>query len=281
MSNVDGIAPGVGYPRGFVLREIVKYILNFEEGVEEPKIREYLFKDYKIINLKTIKSHLEKLHFDGLIIKTEKSGRSNIWSLNYPNRDVVSEFLIQEFYSKNIIPDEERRKIHAIFYSKGMQKFLLDNDFNDRFLHTILGITLVKPIEDKEQYLIDWNLSEKEMEKASGIIRAGVSQSPTLFCSLYYPSADHSLIFWSLFTEDTLKQSMDDLGLHLVYYLVVSAVFIDYWRYRVMASDNEKSPSPPIEIESKFWTIFNNRVDEIERTRKELREYYRTLINIS
>ncbi len=281
MSNIDGIAPGVGYPRGFILQEIIKYILNFDEGVEEPKIREYLFKDYRIKNLKTIKSHLEKLQFDGLIIKTEKSGRSNIWMLNYSNRDVVSKFLIDEFFSQNIISEEDGRKIEKLFYSKGMQKFILDNDFSDRFLFTILSITLVKPKEKKEEYIVDWNIPEKEKEKILEIIQAGLSQSPTLFCSLYYPTADHSLIFWSLFTENTLKQSQEKLEFQLVYYLVISATLIDYWRYRGNRLDLEKVPSPPIQIDRKLWTIFTNRIEEIERTRGDLRKNIENIVKFT
>ncbi len=117
-----GLEPGPGYKRGFILSEIIRYILNFADGVEEPKIREYLFKEYKIKNLKTIKDHLEKLRLEGFIIKEEKSGRSNVWILNYENFELISSFI-----SRRMIQNETHYKKEdalSIFKAEGTQKFI-------------------------------------------------------------------------------------------------------------------------------------------------------------
>jgi hypothetical protein len=284
MANIDGIEPGAGYPRGFILREIIKFILNFEEGVEEPKIREYLFKDYKIKNLKTIKSHLEKLQFDGLIIKKEKSGRSNVWILNYSNRNKVANFIISEYFSKNIFTDEECHETMKIFYSDGMRKFISSNDFYDRFLFLIIILThmeLPKFEENKDnKLLMEWKISNEDEQEIKKIFNSAILKSPSLFSFLYYPGIEFHISFWHVFDKEMLKPDRPKFEIYLTYFIVFSGLYVDWHRYDRSKKGMPKYPGEPLMIPSGFLEIFKKRENEMKSLRDELMVYIQNKFEI-
>lgn len=259
-----GLEPGPGYQRGFILSEIIRYILNYKDGVEEPKIREYLFKEYKIKNLKTIKDHLEKLRLEELIVKKEKSGRSNMWVLNYSNRDTLAKYLITEFLSKGLFITEhigeERKKIMDLYKTEGIQQFIKENNFSRLFYFSlIIGIFGILPDRNKDWKKIGINsdISHEDKIIIEDALDHALFVSPTLFIHLYYPLIEVKLIFWDIFDKTLLKDDDPQFILKMSYHLIFSALILDSIKFH----DNEI----PIKfIETHHYT-------------KEVRQYFKKL----
>lgn len=111
------------YDRGVTRKEILKYILNFADGIEEPKIRGYLRDEFNISAMRNIKTHLEKLENEGYIIKKSSPGEANIWTINYDNFDLISSFIAREIIQYDM--EYKKEEILTLFNAKGTQKFIL------------------------------------------------------------------------------------------------------------------------------------------------------------
>ncbi len=113
------LTPGGGYPRGKIHREIIKYILKYPDGIPETLLREYLTRDFKIINQKTVKTHLETLRIQNLIEKEGQSGKGNVWATK--NGPEFSYYLIDKLLNLPVTFENEN-EVADIFNSEGTKK---------------------------------------------------------------------------------------------------------------------------------------------------------------
>jgi hypothetical protein len=172
------------YGRGVTRTEIIKYILKFADGVEEPKIRGYLRDEFNISAMRNIKTHLEKLENENYIVKKAAPGEANIWIINYDNFELISSFIARE-----MIQNETRYKKEdtlSIFNAKGTQKFIhhhiphLNAETADSGMFGLLLETYV------------FNEFVKSPTKYDPYIRRFcqlITISPTLYCSFFSDSS--------------------------------------------------------------------------------------------
>jgi len=73
---------GGHFPSGEIKNNILLYLLDNTEGIDEPTLREHLKNTYNISEPKNIKNHLEDLRKKRCIKKSEKSGFANYWAIN-------------------------------------------------------------------------------------------------------------------------------------------------------------------------------------------------------
>lgn len=118
---------------------IIRYILDHLNEIEEPSLREYLYRKHDIGDEKTIKEHLEQLRKVGCIKKRQRAGLSNHWKIDgieevckifekFPevrqdlqNNNVVIDMLLQKH--QQILKEPETQTYFKSFI-KDSSKFL-------------------------------------------------------------------------------------------------------------------------------------------------------------
>ncbi len=215
------LTPGGGYPRGKIHREIIKYILKFPEGIPETVLREYLARDFKIINQKTVKTHLETLRIENLIEKEGQSGKGNVWTTKKGAE--FSHYLIHKLLNLPVTFENEN-EVADIFNSAGTKKYI--KDIKDELTPPNLSRTIGEP--DKSDLLL--------------VYRNALVHSPSLVIHSFIPQ---SIIYFSTslllqrmfqrneFSSDLLEKSftVNQIKALPVLLSIISALNIDSFRY--------------------------------------------------
>lgn len=175
------------YGRGVTRKEILKYILNFVDGVEEPKIRGYLRDEFNISAMRNIKTHLEKLENEDYIVKKASPGEANIWILNYDNFDLISSFIAEEI-KQNELFFTTREKSLAILNAKGTQHFINHHlSKSDLYADSIWGTLL-------RYYIFDEMIDSPIFDHMIGMFCELIGKSPSLFCAMFSDRTDLQVI---------------------------------------------------------------------------------------
>lgn len=219
--NLPFLTPGGGYPRGMIHREIIKYILKFPTGIPETIIREYLTRDFKIINQKTVKTHLETLRIENLIEKEGQSGKTNVWITK--KGPEFSKYLIKNLLN---VPStsENEHEIGEIFYSAGTKKYI--EDIKDGLSPPNLSTTIGEP--DKSDLLF--------------VYRKALTHSPSLVIHSVVPQSmiyfSTSLLLQRMFQRNELSSDFLEKSFTInqiktlpVLLSIISALNIDSFRY--------------------------------------------------
>lgn len=176
------------YGRGVTRKEILKYILNFADGVEEPKIRGFLRDEFNISAMRNIKTHLEKLENDGYIIKKISPGEANIWTINYDNFDLISLFIVEEIRQNEFFFNTRERSL-AVLNAKGTQYFIFHHlSKSDLYADSIWGTLLRNYIFNE---MVD---SPTVIDHIIGMFCELIGKSPSLFRAVLGDNTDLQVI---------------------------------------------------------------------------------------
>lgn len=200
------------YSQGVTQREIVRYILDFDNGVDEPRIRDHLKETLLIRAMRNIKTHLERLENEGIIQKVQTRGGPNYWTLAYDSTqltkyhpawlgyDAVSGFLVHEFFNRwdnagylGYYP------LIEVFNAKGTQKFIQTKDWTKRVTDYFTLSRGTRQPDERIQGFID-------------LFKQGITISPTLFREMFTPKLETHLVASLLFEpiEKNRPESEDD-----------------------------------------------------------------------
>lgn len=224
---------GERFPPGQTQREIVKFILNYENGVREVEIKSFLFKEFGISDQRSIKNHLNKLTSDGILIKEESRGKSNVWRLNYENFKQVGYFLISNYLNRNQIAKSEREFAELliisdeVYHSPGVQKFILENSFVRPIMRALFSNFIDLDIEHgsiRREIKIDAD----NMKLIETITTKCVLKSPQLFIASFLPNPVISISFHLVMKNNLLSDfNDDDLILYLTINFLLTGLFLD------------------------------------------------------
>lgn len=208
------------YERGEIQKEIVKYVLNFEEGVSEPKIRKYLETNFGITAQKGIKIHLEKLLNQNLLTKNERRGGANIWIPNYGDGIPLTRFIAKElitpgFFTNN--PDS----IVKVFLSPGTQKLLDSVDILDLFY----GILLYSILRVSDKFESLWWDEDEELDI---FIKSAIGFSPALLCALFGFDNHIRIQFWSSINWEMISKIKKENAISFfAYHYIIAALLFE------------------------------------------------------
>jgi len=256
------------YERGEIQREILKFILAFENGVEEPEIREYLKTNFGITAPKGVKLHLENLSNKGLLVKEERRGAANIWTLNYENKVPVGEYIIENYLNREFSASNlEKAKIGReyawqVFQMPGIKKYISSNSFWYNFLivgmHELIYSDTVKDSYSKNGYF-DLCLDDSDANFLNEILERTLPISITLFRSMFAPNRELFSVFDNYIDMDFETISDEDLFFFIYGAFIFSAILVDTIKYR------EKPRPPTSDIISKLLNKKESLIKEFER----------------
>lgn len=220
-NNLPFLTSGGGYPRGMIHREIIKYMLKFSDGIPETVLREYLTREYKITNQKTVKTHLETLRIENLIEKEGQSGKANVWRPKIGPE--FSNYLIKNLLNLPVTLENEN-EIADIFNSAGTKKYI------ETIKNALSPPNLSTTIEDpgKSDLLL--------------VYRKALLLSPSLVIHSVIPQSDiyfsTSLLLQRMFQRNELSSefleksfTMDQIKTLPVLLSIISALNIDSFKY--------------------------------------------------
>ncbi len=184
---------GPKYPYGYTKMQIQRILLNYPDGIDEPKLRSILKQELGILDPKGIKLHLKELEAEGSLVKGEQAGRKNIWK--YATYADLKESL-EALKDKELPPHvkailglpsllaketlQSLKKLQRYLYMYELtKKFLKNEDYTIDFMHSKycekLSKTLLKEMqqsrklklnkEEKEKYLTIISISPAALEK--------------------------------------------------------------------------------------------------------------------
>ena len=222
------------YSQGVTQREIVRYILEFDKGVDEPRIRDHLKETLLIRAMRNIKTHLERLEKEGIIQKVQTKGGPNVWTLAYDTTqitkyhpswigyDAVSGFLVHEFFNRwDNAGFLGYHPLIEVFNAKGTQKFIEKKDWTKLVTDYISVNRGINPPHDRKLEI-------------QGLFKEAISISPTLFREMFTPKFETHLVASLLFEslekkrpeseEDSWHLERDSFLMLLLAPLLIDAV---------------------------------------------------------
>lgn len=222
---------------GGTQREIIKCIILNGGECNEPKIRECLRDSLNITAISGIKIHLDKLLSNGILLKEEGRGRSNIWRLNYENKHPVAYYLLRNFLNLEYSATSLEEVITGInaswefFKSEGVQKFISTNSFLDEFFILMIGRINIDAF-GKNTLEYNLNISKDKSDFLETILTDSVGASLLLFKALFYPFVEQMPMFSSLMHSKTLNEIEPGDLLFVTFCMVIlCAVFVELVRH--------------------------------------------------
>ena len=110
---------GERYPEGYIKKQIMRFVCDYPDGIEEPKIRDWLKENYGISEKKGIVAHLQELEEKMFLIMQPQRGKENIWKPN-PDREIFG-----VIWSNELQNNEE---VLSFFNSKYTQR-MISNEY--------------------------------------------------------------------------------------------------------------------------------------------------------
>jgi hypothetical protein len=168
---------GQGYPPGETRAAIVSFLVFYPDGIEEPKIRDWLREKYGLKQKKTIITHLTVLKEEGLLTLQHSPGKSNIWKLNPSQKTQIFickaalESDIKALVLGPLSKDKENEDRISLFGSEYVQR-AIDTTFLPLF---------------KKRYYIDTSLEEMLPNDLMTFIEKGFKMSPTAVIDTLIP----------------------------------------------------------------------------------------------
>ncbi len=231
------------YERGETQKTIIRYLCNFDEGVSEPELRQFLKDELDLSAPKNIKLHLEKLENMGLIKKKMQKGRSNLWILNFEEDIKLSRYLLDNFFlNRDFVRlcTEGRDDAFELLATKGVQRIVSEikdlSTVNLWLFEFILEAHGSHPPEKPDnvcRYEFNWDHSPEEMDELLHMVKFTASISPTFFCCLFEPIYEVRTRFWLDFDETLLERFPGDtIYPILLYHYMMSAILVDNERLK-------------------------------------------------
>ena len=201
------------YERGITQKEIVRFVMQFKNGVEEPKIREHLKTEFGITSPKGIKIHLEKLESLDILIKNEQRGGANIWGINYPAITGVnskeSEYLITNFLVGQEKSPENMKLLISTYNSEGFQLILQKLDYVLLLINYFQEVFSDQFTNDNSLRITDIKTEPRNF-KLFSLIKEVASISPTFLCELL--TKEGFLLPFSIMIKNRLLSMMSENG---------------------------------------------------------------------
>lgn len=209
------------YDRGVTRLEIVKYVMQYEKGIEEPKIRKYLQGELGISGLRGIKIHLEKLETEEILVKTAVSGGPNIWTLNYASGYQLGQFLVDEIFLPLSINKADYKRLCSLFKSPGFSYYLKIWD-DDTWKSRIYDYLLIDTPEK-----ININL----VVSFYPIFWESIRESPSLFFEMYYPSTSMNVLSALIYLHIKKNINAYEIEYPDVISKLLAPFILDYCKY--------------------------------------------------
>lgn len=192
MSNNTKRTRGDHYKPGEIKKEIVFYVLNHPDGIDEPTLREHFKNEFNINEAKNIKNHLKDLQKNKCIKKIEKCGLANTWIIG---NDVLLLKNIIDLYPDTLLKLQAQHPVLLTVYDKHA-------DYLDEQLHIDHGF----PINiNKKIYL-----GKKEAIKQNFLYR--MMCSPKFFkLFLIHDSQEIDDLFYQIYSQFETNSISDKL----------------------------------------------------------------------
>ena len=158
---------GGHFSPGEIKYNILLYLLDNTDGIDEPTLREFLKNTFNISEPKNIKKHLEDLRKKRCIKKSEKSGFANHWAINniqhianivelYPN---IIPFIQKNDKIISLLVDDHKSDLQFRFLGDLLPlsasffiNYLTNDSFFERFKKVWFNLTVEssKPIQPSD-----------------------------------------------------------------------------------------------------------------------------------
>ncbi|MEM2925200.1 MAG: hypothetical protein QXJ68_05880 [Methanocellales archaeon] len=175
---------GPKYPFGYTKMQIQRILLNYPDGIDEPKLRSIIKQELGILDPKGIKIHFKELEAEGSLVKEEKAGKKNIWryatytDLKEPLEALKDKELpphVKAILSLPSMLDKETlqslRKLQRYLYMYELtKKFLKNEDYILDFMHSKYCERLSRNLVKEMQQSRNLQLNREEREKYLTII---------------------------------------------------------------------------------------------------------------
>jgi hypothetical protein len=201
---------GPKYPYGYTKLQIQRILLNYPDGIDEPKLRSIIKQELGIIDPKGIKLHLKELEADGSLVKEEQAGKKNIWKYaTYTDIKKPIEALKEKELPPHVkailgLPSllnretlQSLRKLQRYLYLYELtKKFLKNEEYIPDFMHSKYCERLSKALVREMQQSRKLQLNKEERDKYLTII----SISPAALEKEIEGLVNRELnyLFWSL-----------------------------------------------------------------------------------
>lgn len=152
---------GDHYKQNETKRKIIEFVLDYPDGVEEPRLREYLKDTLDISEQKNIKIHLEDLRKKGCLEKTERTGFANKWVVkdakNLMNisqqfgesfltvlqqKEYTTTLITTLFFDMEKMNDPEFRKTHNELFGDLFNKFKFMLKYSPTFFNYVIHLSI-------------------------------------------------------------------------------------------------------------------------------------------
>jgi hypothetical protein len=270
------------YGRGETQKAIIRYLCNFDKGVGEPDLRQFLKEELDLNAPKNIKLHLEKLENAGLIKKVMQKGRPNIWSVNFDNEIDVSLYLVNKFFLDRSFSNsqEGQERVLELFHLNGTQKLISKISHLDR-LSLWLFIDILEILPEKSEYThlkYSLQINDAGISNLLKISEKAALLSPTFFCSLILPMPEVRSMFWLNFDEIFLKKYPGKKILPILYlHYIMSAMWVD--NQKIVGFGEQISEILGVcddSIQMEYLEDFLSRIEKIDAMKEKVRIIIKT-----
>jgi|GEM_PF-4597058 len=287
---------GYTYKPGFVRKELFILISMWEEGIEEPILREKINEKLGLTAQRNIKSHLNSLLLDNVIKKTITPGKSNIWSVE------SSIEAINYIIDSILLDDDENSNIIKFFKNPGIQNAIKgyigswrlepDNKISESFgmnnapysKYGLVGHEIGYCNFPGNRNKSNINIPDRRVCPAAVFFEWLMLNSPTFFIGDLRPLTEVYII--SAF----LKTNMVDLSMEKIkencayfpslYLIGISSLIVDYASYPIIRMDIRDQINKNADQINKYY--YNLNLDLILSTieyisdicNKTIKEYY-------
>lgn len=219
------------YDRGVTRLEIVKYVMRYEKGVQEPKIRKFLQEDLGITGLRGIKLHLEKLEKEKILTKTSESGGPNIWTLNYALDYQLGRFLVDEIFLP-LSMEVEHKEFITLFKTPGFLFYLKKSEKETWEIRTsqylMRGVFDYSRISTKQK---DGECFVHYFPPYYQIFYDSLKVSPSLFFEMFTYNTSISVLSSLIYLNIKNNSKYDDIRYPEIISKLIAPFLIDYCKY--------------------------------------------------
>lgn len=132
-------------PEGYIRNRIEELIFDYPDGIETPKIKEWLRESEGIRERKVLDYHLKKLEKKGRIIKIPpiKLGRENKWK---PNLNALEEMVKERLHSNDNYQLTNIKSVKNLISSRINELRDFDPDFDPELVWVLQEAAQVSPM---------------------------------------------------------------------------------------------------------------------------------------